>query len=80
MPRKIKSAFSGCESDCAITPIHDVGFVPKIKNGVKGFKMFMGGGTSIMPRLAPTLYEFVSENEYLKVTDCLLYTSPSPRD
>ena len=72
MPRKIKSAFSGCESDCAITPIHDVGFVPKIKNGVKGFKMFMGGGTSIMPRLAPTLYEFVSENEYLKVTEAAL--------
>ena len=72
MPRKIKSAFSGCESDCAITPIHDVGFVPKIKDGVKGFKMFMGGGTSIMPRLAPTLYEFVSENEYLKVTEAAI--------
>ena len=69
MPRKIKSAFSGCESDCAITPIHDVGFIPKIQDGVRGFKMFMGGGTSIMPRLAPTLYEFVSENEYLKVTE-----------
>lgn len=72
LPRKIKSAFSGCDSDCAITPIHDVGFIPKIKDGVKGFKMFMGGGTSIMPRLAPTLYDFVSENEYLKVTEAAL--------
>ena len=25
-----------------------------------------------MPRLAPTLYEFVSENEYLKVTEAAL--------
>tara|TARA_B100000686_G_scaffold76882_1_gene82906 strand:- start:22487 stop:24253 length:1767 start_codon:yes stop_codon:yes gene_type:complete len=72
MPRKIKSAFSDCESDCAITAIHDVGFIPKIKEGIKGFKMVMGGGTSIMPRLAPTLYEFVSENEYLKVTEAAI--------
>ena len=72
MPRKIKSAFSGCKSDCAITPIHDVGFIPKIKDGVKGFEMFMGGGTSIMPRMAPTLYDFVSENEYLKVTEAAI--------
>jgi len=72
MPRKIKTAFSGCDRDCAMTPIHDVGFLPRIQDGVKGFKMVMGGGTSIMPRLAPTLYEFVSENDYLKVTEAAL--------
>ncbi len=72
LPRKIKSAFSGCERDCAITAIHDVGFIPKIQNGVKGFKMLTGGGTSIMARIAPTLYEFVSENDFLKVTEAVL--------
>lgn len=72
LPRKIKTAFSGCESDCAITPIHDVGFIPKIVDGKRGFKMVTGGGTSIMPRLAPTLYEFVPEEEYLKKTEAVL--------
>ena len=72
MPRKIKTAFSGCARDCAITGIHDVGFLPKIQNGVKGFEMVMGGGTSIMPRIAPTLYEFVPADEYLKVTEAAL--------
>ncbi len=72
MPRKIKTAFSGCSRDCAITGIHDVGFLPVIKDGQKGFKMMMGGGTSIMPRIAPTLYEFVSADEYLKVTEAAL--------
>jgi len=72
MPRKIKTAFSGCDRDCAITSIHDVGFIPKIKDGERGFKMVMGGGLSIMPRIAPTLYEFVSVNEYLKVTEAAL--------
>ena len=67
LPRKIKTAFSGCESDCAITSIHDIGFLPVIKNGEHGFKMVVGGGTSIMPKLAPTLYEFVDLNNYLKI-------------
>ncbi|GIT15669.1 MAG: hypothetical protein CM1200mP37_2500 [Chloroflexota bacterium] len=30
--------------------------------------MVVGGGTSIMPKLAPTLYEFVDLNNYLKIT------------
>lgn len=69
MPRKIKTAFSGCEKDCAITAIHDIGFIPAIRDGQKGFKMVMGGGLSIMPRVAPTLYEFVSVDDYLKVSE-----------
>ena len=76
MPRKIKSAFSGCASDCAITAIHDVGLIAAIKeiDGVprKGFKLVIGGGTSIMPRIAPTLYEFVPVEEYLKVVEAAL--------
>ena len=72
LPRKVKSAFSGCDNDCAITPIHDVGFLPRIQDGKKGFKMVVGGGTSIMPRIAPTLYEFIPAEEYLKVTEALL--------
>ena len=34
--------------------------------------MVMGGGTSIMARIAPTLYEFVSVKDYLKVTEAAL--------
>ena len=71
MPRKVKSAFSGCEADCAITPIHDMGFVPKIVGGRKGFKMVTGGGTSIMPRIAPVLYDFVPVEDYLKMSEAV---------
>ena len=72
LPRKFKTAFSGCERDCAITAIHDMGFIPKIADGARGFKVLTGGGTSIMPRIAPTLYEFVPVDEYLKVTEAVL--------
>jgi sulfite reductase beta subunit-like hemoprotein len=74
MPRKIKTAFSATDEDVAITGIHDIGFIPRVRNGVRGVEIRVGGGTSIMPRIAPTLYEFVEldNGEYLKVTEAVL--------
>jgi sulfite reductase beta subunit-like hemoprotein len=74
MPRKVKTAFTSTDEDRAITGIHDIGFIPRIKDGVKGFEMRVGGGTSIMPRIAPTLYDFVAadDGEYIKVTEAVL--------
>ena len=74
MPRKVKTAFTATDEDRAITGIHDVAFIPRIRDGVRGFEMRVGGGTSIMPRVAPTLYEFVAadDGEYLKVTEAVL--------
>src|SRR5437588_6758266 len=59
MPRKVKTAFTATDEDNAITRIHDMAFVPRMRDGVRGVEMRVGGGTSIMPRLAPTLYEVV---------------------
>ena len=74
MPRKIKTAFSATDDDVAITGIHDIGFIPRERDGVRGVEIRVGGGTSIMPRIAPTLYEFVEldNGEYLKVTEAVL--------
>jgi sulfite reductase beta subunit-like hemoprotein len=74
MPRKIKTAFTATDDDHAITRIHDIAFVPRERDGVRGVELRVGGGTSIMPRLAPTLYEFVEldNGDYLKVTEACL--------
>jgi sulfite reductase beta subunit-like hemoprotein len=74
MPRKVKTAFTATDDDNAITRIHDMAFVPRLRDGVRGVEIRVGGGTSIMPRLAPTLYEFVElENgDYLKVTEACM--------
>src|SRR5919205_1266901 len=74
MPRKVKTAFTATDEDRAITGIHDVGFIPRVKDGKRGFEMRVGGGTSIMPRIAPTLYDFVGadDGEYLKVTEAVM--------
>src|SRR5947209_16971281 len=75
MPRKVKTAFAATDEDHAITKIHDVAFLPRVNDeGVKGVEVRVGGGTSIMPRLAPTLYEFVEldNGDYLKVTEACM--------
>jgi sulfite reductase beta subunit-like hemoprotein len=74
MPRKIKTAFSPSPADRAIVGIHDIGFVAVEQDGVRGFRFVVGGGTSIMPRIAPTLYEFVraDDGEFLKVAEAVL--------
>jgi sulfite reductase beta subunit-like hemoprotein len=74
MPRKVKTAFTATDEDVAITGIHDIGFIPRLRDGVRGFEMRVGGGTAIMPRIAHTLYDFVEADsgEYLKVTEALL--------
>jgi sulfite reductase beta subunit-like hemoprotein len=74
MPRKVKTAFTATDEDNAITRIHDMAFVPRQRDGVRGVEIRVGGGTSIMPRLAPTLYEFVEldNGDYLKVTEACM--------
>jgi len=71
MPRKIKTAFDGSPADRALTGIHDIAYLARERDGVRGVEMRVGGGTSIMPRIAPTLYEFVGldDGEYLKVAE-----------
>ena len=71
-PRKFKSAFTGTDArDHVSAAIQDLTYVSQIRvvDGVeqRGFKVFCGGGTSIMPRLAKPLYEFVSVDDYLRV-------------
>ena len=78
MPRKIKTAFTGSEADRAITGIHDIAFIARVREidgeEVHGVELRVGGGTSIMPRVAPTIYDFLrlDDGEYLKVTEAAL--------
>ncbi len=74
MPRKIKTAFeSAPESDRSLTGIHDIAFIARERDGMRGVEVRVGGGTSIMPRVAPTLYDFVGldDGEYLEVAEAV---------
>src|SRR6202044_3735488 len=78
MPRKIKTAFDGSEQGRAISEIHDIAYRARVKQidgrgEVRGAQMLVGGGTSIMPRVAPALYEFVEldNGDYLKLAEAV---------
>ena len=73
MPRKIKTSFTGSDEDRAISGIHDIAFLSRERDGVKGFEVRVGGGTSIMARVAPTLYDFVEADngDYMKVAEAV---------
>jgi sulfite reductase beta subunit-like hemoprotein len=78
MPRKIKTAFDGSPQGRAIAEIHDIAYEARTKHidgrgEVRGARMLVGGGTSIMPRKAPALYEFVEldNGEYLKLAEAV---------
>jgi sulfite reductase (ferredoxin) len=82
MPRKVKTSFDGSPRDRAISGIHDVAFRARVRPStdpahpgeVRGVEMLVGGGTSIMPRKAQVLYDFLEldNGEYLKVTEAVM--------
>jgi sulfite reductase (ferredoxin) len=64
--RKFKPAFSGCEHEaCGLVQLHDAGFVSRVVDGKRGFKVVVGGGLGAVPHQAEVLSEFTPEEEFL---------------
>ena len=76
MGRKFKMSFSGTADDTALSFIHDLGFIAKIKikNGVskKGFKVLLGGGLGSQPRHADVIYDFLDEDALIPTIEGVL--------
>lgn len=76
LPRKFKIAFSGCPEDCAMTAIHDLGFIAQVREEggkqTRGFRVYVGGGLGPIPKPARLLEEFVSVDEYMILTEAVL--------
>ncbi|WGK95572.1 MULTISPECIES: nitrite/sulfite reductase [Flavobacterium] len=72
MGRKFKMAFSSSDKDTALSYLHDLGFIPKIVNGERGFKVLLGGGLGSQPSHAELLSEFVPANQIIPMTEGVL--------
>jgi sulfite reductase beta subunit-like hemoprotein len=72
LPRKFKVAFSGCEHDCALGAIHDLGFVARLHEGRLGFKVYAAGGLSTTPQAAITLQEFLPAGELGRLCEAVV--------
>jgi len=72
MGRKIKISFSNTDEDTSLAYLHDMGFIPKIANGLKGFKVVVGGGLGAQPMLAYTAHEFLAEDHVIPFIESVL--------
>lgn len=72
MGRKIKPAFSSSDKDSAYTFLHDFGFIPRIQDGQRGFKVVVGGGLGAQAILAQTAYEFLHEDQIIPFMEAAL--------
>jgi sulfite reductase (ferredoxin) len=67
MPRKLKIAFSNSEQTVDYAAVNDLGFVAKIKDGKRGFKVYAGGGAGSKPTLGWLLYDFIPTEQLYAV-------------
>ncbi|WP_114752385.1 nitrite/sulfite reductase [Pleomorphovibrio marinus] len=69
MGRKFKISFSASEEDTALGYLHDLGFIPQVReeNGkeVRGFKVLLGGGLGSQPRHADEVHEFLPTDQLI---------------
>lgn len=65
MGRKIKMAFSATEADAAFTYFHDFGFIPRVVDGERGFRVVVGGGLGAVSMVAKPVSEFMPTDEIL---------------
>lgn len=72
MGRKFKISFSSSDKDTALSYVHDLGFIPKIVNGEKGFKIMFAGGLGSQPSHAELLSEFVPVNQIIPTAEGII--------
>ncbi len=76
LPRKFKIAFEGCPEDHALASINDLGWTARIEEHdgrtQRGFRLTVGGGTSILPVSGRPLVEFLPASEMFNVAEAIV--------
>ncbi|MEU6729153.1 nitrite/sulfite reductase [Nonomuraea wenchangensis] len=68
LPRKFKTAVSGCPAHCTVHEINDVAFVGVVnEHGEAGYDLWVGGGLSTNPMLGKRLGVFVRPEQVADV-------------
>jgi sulfite reductase beta subunit-like hemoprotein len=72
LPRKFKIAFEGCATDHAFTAINDIGWRAVRRDGHRGFRVTIGGGTAILCRSGGAAFDFLPAEDMLTVAEAVL--------
>jgi len=71
LARKFKISLGGCKG-CGLGPIHDIGLNAEVKDGVRGFKVIIGGGLGSSPHLAKPFSDFVPADQILQTCEAII--------
>lgn len=69
LPRKLKLAFSSNDSFTDYAGVNDLGFVARIKDGKRGYKVYLGGSVASKPTVGWLLSEFIPEENLFAVAE-----------
>jgi sulfite reductase (ferredoxin) len=67
LPRKLKIAFSTSEANADFAVINDLGFIARVEDGKRGFKVYLGGSVASNPTLGWELFDFAPEEELFNI-------------
>ncbi len=69
MGRKFKVSFSASDEDTGLSYMHDLGFIARIHEGIRGFKVMIGGGLGSQPRHADVLHDFLPAEKIIPLME-----------
>ncbi len=72
MGRKFKVSFSSSDKDTGYSFMHDIGFLPKVKDGALGFEVQVGGGLGSQPALSHKAYDFLPTDQMIPFMEACL--------
>ncbi len=71
LPRKFKIAFSNSPADSSYAEFNDLGFVAHLREGQKGFGVYVAGGLGAKPEVGHLLHDFIPAEDVYIVASAL---------
>ncbi len=72
LPRKFKIAVIASDTDRAAMKLHDIGLQLVERDGILGFKVYVGGGMGRTPIIASLIRDFIPADEMLGYCEAIL--------
>ena len=66
MPRKLKIAFDINEEDANFSLVADLGLIPALRDGQRGFKVYLGGSVASNPHKGWLVFDFLPEKDLFR--------------
>jgi sulfite reductase (NADPH) hemoprotein beta-component len=72
LPRKFKIGFEGCAEDHVKATINDIGWLGRIQEGQRGFRVLVGGATAPKSRRGAPRFDFLPVGEMYNVAEAIV--------